>query len=475
MKEKVKLPALSGVIFTLLFLIVGMAVSVVWLNIPIHITLVATAIVASIVAMRSGYSWTEIEEAIKYGCNIAMVPMLILMAIGALIGSWIISGTVPTLIYYGLKIIHPSIFLVTVCLVCCIASVATGSSWTTGGTFGVAFMGIGMGLGIPMPLVAGAVVSGAVFGDKMSPLSDSTILTSAVAEEDLFTHIKNMLYSTVPSLVIALVVFAIMGIKYGGGEIDTSQINVIVSKLNENFVINPILLIPPILVIIMAIKKVPSIPSLLIAALLACILAVAIQGKNITEITNVLNYGYKSETGIEMVDKLLTRGGIQSMMWTVSLGFIGLSLGGILEKTRILEVLITKLERVTSKSSSLALTTIVSCLIMNFVTASQYMAVIIPGRMLVPKYKELKLLPRNLSRMLDDAAVVTSPLVPWGLCGVFFAGVLGVPTVQYAPFAIMCIVTPIISAIYGITGFAIFKEGDIKGARTYSEKIEMNA
>lgn len=475
MEEKVKLPALSGVIFTLLFLIVGMAVSVVWLNIPIHITLVATAIVASIVAMKSGYTWTEIEEAIKYGCNIAMVPMLILMAIGALIGSWIISGTVPTLIYYGLKIIHPSIFLVTVCLVCCIASLATGSSWTTGGTFGVAFMGIGMGLGIPMPLVAGAVVSGAVFGDKMSPLSDSTILTSAVAEEDLFTHIKNMLYSTVPSLVVSLIVFAVLGIKYGGGEIDTSQINAIVNKLNENFTINPVLLIPPILVIIMAVKKVPSIPSLLIAALLACILAFFLQGKDITEITNVLNYGYKSETGVEMVDKLLTRGGIQSMMWTVSLGFIGLSLGGILEKTRILEVLITRLEKITSKSSSLALTTIASCLIMNFVTASQYMAVIIPGRMLVPKYKELHLLPRNLSRMLDDAAVVTSPLVPWGLCGVFFAGVLGVPTVQYAPFAIMCIVTPIISSIYGITGFAIFKEGDIEGARTYSQKVEANA
>ncbi|WP_230867503.1 Na+/H+ antiporter NhaC [Iocasia frigidifontis] len=463
-----KLPSFGGVLFVLLFLAVGMAISVLWLSIPVHVTLILTIVVAALVAMQYGYTWQEIQDAMLYGANLAMLPMLILMIIGVVIGTWVASGTIQTIIYYGLLILSPSYFLVAASIVVALASMSTGSSYTSGGTVGVAMMGIGAGLGVPAAMTAGAVISGAILGDKMSPLSDSTNLASAVGEADLFDHIKSMMYTTIPAFVIALIAYWLLGLFYVQGTADASQVELITSTLRESFVINPIMLIPPILVIVMAVKKVASLPTMIAASLVAALLALIFQGSTITEITNVMNYGYTGSTGVAEVDQILTRGGLQSMMWTVSLGFVGVGLGGILEKTKMLEVFLSKFSSLVANTGGLIATTVVSAIGLNLATASQYMAIIITGRMVIPEFKKKKLLPRVLSRTLEDAGTVFSPLVPWGLCGVFFTGALGVPTTQYFPFVFLALFVPIIAVIYGFSGYAIWYEGDFDDPTAYS-------
>ena len=453
-----KLPSFSSVLFVFFYLIVSMGISVLWLDIPIHITLVSASIVAIAVAMKHGYTWDEIQEAVLHGCSIAMLPMLILMIIGAIIGAWISAGTIQTIIYYGLQLISPRWFLVAAALMCSITSLATGSAWTTSGTIGVALMGIGAGLGVPGGMTAGAVVSGSYFGDKMSPLSDSTNLAAAVAEADLFDHIKHMIYTVGPGLIIALIGYAILGARFGEGTIDPVQMEIInetLTGLEQNFNLSLWLFIPPITVIVMAIKKVPALASLVIAALMGGIFAFIFQGASIHEITQAMNWGYVSETGIASVDELLSRGGMQNMMWTVSLGFIALSFGGILEKTYMLEVILNKIEPLIKNTGSLVLTTLLGSLATNISMASQYMAIIIPGRMLAPAYKRLNLKTKNLSRALEDGGTVFAPLVPWSLSGAFSASVLGIDTISYVPFAFLCFTVPIISAIYGFTGITM--------------------
>ena len=465
-----KIPSFGGVMIVILYLFAAMGISVLWLGIPIHVTLISASLVATIVAMKSGYTWKEIEEAILHGCSIAMAPMLILMIIGSIIGSWIASGTIQTIIYYGLQIISPGWFLVAALLITSITSVATGSAWTTGGTLGVALIGIGKGLGIPLPIVAGAIVSGSFFGDKMSPLSDSTNLAAAVAEADLFDHIKHMFFTVGPSYVISIIIFFIIGLRYGEGTINAGQIDQTLTVLSENFLISPWLLIPPALVIVMAVKKMPAIPSLIIAAFTGGIFAMIFQGASLADVTNAMNYGFTSDTGFKFVDDLLTRGGMQNMMWTVSLGFVALSFGGIMEKTHMLEALLKKIEPLIQNTGGLIATTICTSYITDFAMASQYMAIIIPGRMLMPAYKRLKLLPRNLSRALEDGGTLVAPLVPWGLSGAFMTGALGVPTVEYIPYAVLCYITPIVSIIWGFTGISMLYEGDVEGDVGYSEE-----
>jgi len=462
-----KVPGFGGVVFVLLFLAVGMAISVLWLGIPVHVTLLLTIVVAAIVAMKYGYTWSEIQDAMLYGANLAMLPMLILMIIGVVIGTWVASGTIQTIIYYGLLIISPSYFLVAAAIAVSLASMSTGSSYTSGGTVGVAMMGIGAGLGVPAAMTAGAVISGAILGDKMSPLSDSTNLASAVGEADLFDHIKSMMYTTIPAFILALIAYWLLGLFFVNGTADSSQVDLITNTLKANFVINPIMLIPPLLVIIMAIKKVASLPTMIVASLVAGLLAMIFQGSNLTDITNVMNYGYTGNTGVAEVDQILTRGGLQSMMWTVSLGFIGVGLGGILEKTRMLEVFLSKFKSLIKTDGGLITTTVVSAIGLNLATASQYMAIIITGRMVIPEFKKKQISPRVLSRTLEDAGTVFSPLVPWGLCGVFFTGALGVPTVQYFPYVFLALFVPIIAVIYGFTGYAVWHKGDFDDPTEY--------
>ncbi len=471
-KVKEKKPSFLGALIVILFLCVAMFLQVFvlhqdWVT---HITLIVASVVAAIVAMIYGFKWKDIQDGILYGCQIAMLPMLILMMVGVLVASWIAAGTIPTLIYYGLKLLSPSVFLFTACFVCCVASLATGSSWTTGATFGVAFMGVGLGLGIPAPITAGAVISGAIFGDKMSPLSDSTNLAAGVAEADLFDHIKSMMYTTGPAVIISLIIYALIGLKYKSGMIDTAKVEEILVGLKENYWINPVTLIPPIVVIILAVKRMSGLAVMIIASILGMLFAMIFQGYGLGDMLSIMNYGFTSETGIEAVDSLLSRGGLQSMMWTISLGFIALSFGGILEKTRMLEVLLEKASKLVSNVRGLIVTHVLSSIIVNLFSASQYMAIIIPGRMLVPAYRKQKILPMVCSRTCEDSATVTSPLVPWGLCGVFFAGVLGVSTYDYLPYVYLAFLSPVIAIIYGLTNKFIWKEGQKKTVKTYNDE-----
>jgi NhaC family Na+:H+ antiporter len=469
-----KKPSFGAALSVILFLCIAIVIQIFVLKVDdvTHITLILACVYASIVAMFSGFTWQDVEKGILYGCEIAMLPMLILMLVGVLISTWIASGTIPTLIYYGLKAISPSIFLLTVCFVCSVASMSTGSSYTTGATFGVAFMGIGYGLGIPPAMTAGAVISGAIFGDKMSPLSDSTNLAAGVAEADLFEHIKSMLYTTGPAFIISLILYGLIGLKFRTGIIDTSEVNIILNGLKDNFSISIITIIPAIIVVILAVKKVSGLAVMVIASIIGLLFAMIMQGYGLGEMLSYMNYGFVSSTGIEQIDALLSRGGLQSMMWTISLGFIGLSFGGILEKTRMLEVLLDKISAIVSTVRGLIVTHVLSSIVVNLFSASQYIAIILPSRMLVPAYKNLKILPQVNSRTSEDSATVTSPLVPWGLCGAFFTATLGVSTLEYFPYVFLAFLTPLVAILYGITNTFIFKEGDIPSTRTYNSDVK---
>lgn len=463
-------PSFGGALFVIIFLVFAMSTQIFILNSnwTTHITLIMVTAVAAVVAMQAGFTWEDVQEGILYGCEIAMLPMLILMMVGVLIASWIAAGTIPSLIYYGLLVLSPKTFLLSVAIICSVASLATGSSWTTGATFGVAFMGIGAGLDIPPAMTAGAVISGAIFGDKMSPLSDSTNLAAGVAEADLFDHIKSMFYTTGPALLISLVLYYFIGLRFSASVIDQEKITIILDGLKNNFYISPVAFIPPALVIFLAVKKVGGLAVMIIASIVGSIFAMIFQGYGLAEMMGFLQNGFVSDVGIAEIDALLSRGGLQSMMWTISLGFIALSFGGLLEKTRMLEVLLSRIKGLVKTTGGLISTHVLSSIFVNIFSASQYMAIIIPGRMLVPEYKEKKILPQVASRVCEDSGTVTSPLIPWGLCGVYFSGVLGVATMTYFPYVFLAFLAPLITMLYGFMDKFIFREGEIDSVRTYS-------
>jgi len=467
MENNYKKPSLGVAVTSVLFLFIVLAAQVIVAGAPdIHITLVFAITYTTIALLLTGTPWKAVEEGIMHGCKIATIPMMILMFIGMLIPTLIAAGTIPALIYYGLKIISPSVFLITAAIICGISSLCTGSSWTTGGTFGVAFMGISMGLGVPLPITAGAVVSGAVIGDKLSPLSDSTNLAAGVAEANLFSHIKSMMYTTVPAFVIALVAYGIIGANYSADTINSTAVDEITSGIAANFNISAgytlIAVVPLAVIIFMAIKKIHALAAMVAASLVAMIIAMIGQGYGILEMMSYMNYGFSIDTGVENVNSLLNRGGIQSMMWTLSLGYLGLSFGGVLEISRIMERLIDSMSKLTNNARNIIATHVLSSIVVNFISASQYVAIIIPGRMFLPAYKKLGIRNDVVSRTTEDSGTVTSPLVPWGLCGVFFAGTLGVATLAYLPYAILCYITPVIAIVYGITGKFIWYDEEEK-------------
>ena len=463
MENDLKKPSLGTALLIVAFMFVIIILQLIAAGSPdIHLTLVFSITFAVLLLLKNGTKWSVIEDGIMHGCKIAMIPMLILMFIGMLIPTLIAAGTIPALIYYGLKIINPSVFLLTAALVCSVASLSTGSSYTTGGTFGVAFMGIGMGLGIPPAMTAGAVISGAVIGDKLSPISDSTNLAAGVCETNLFKHVKSMMYTTIPAFIISCILYAVLGRNYSASSIDTTAVDVILNGISSKFNVSAgytlISIIPLAVVIFMAIKQVSALATMVVASLTAMIIAMITQGFSPIEMMAFMNYGFSIDVGVDAVNALLNRGGIQSMMWTVSLGFLGLSYGGILEKSRTMETLLDSMKGLTKNAGNLITTHVVSTIIVNLLSASQYVSIIIPGRMYLPAYRKLGIRSDVASRTCEDAGTVTSPLVPWGLCGVFFTGVLGVNTIEYLPYAFLSYITPVVAIIYAYTGKFIWKE-----------------
>jgi len=451
----------SGAISVMLFLMIAVLTQVFIFDngAAIHITLILVIVYASAVAMISGHTWKEVQEGILHGCHVAMLPMLILMMVGVLIASWIAAGTIPAFIYYGIKLLAPEYFLFSACIICCFGSLATGSSWTTSATFGVAFMGIGIGLSIPPAYTAGAVISGSIFGDKMSPLSDSTNLAAGIVGADLFDHIKSMIYSTGPAILLTLICFFIFGLTISmDGIPDESKINIMLNGLKDNYSLSIITFIPPLVVITLAMKKYDGLLVMVVASIIGALIAMTLQGASVEMMFSAMNYGYVSNTGIPEIDNLLARGGLQSMMWTVSLGFVALGMGGLLEKTKMLNLLLAQIETLVKSVPGLVTTHVISSFLINMFAAAQFLAIIIPGRMLLPIYKRHKLLPQVCSRVCEDSATVTSPLIPWGLGGVYYSSVLGVATLDYLPYTWLAFFAPLMTLLLAYSDSFMLKE-----------------
>lgn len=456
MKSK-KEATLLHVLIVMLSLIVFLFVGITQYGLCPHILIILSAIVAGIVGIfMLNCTWGEIEREIVKSIGSGMGAILILMIIGTVIGTWMLSGTVPAMIYYGLQILSPAIFLIAACLICAVVSLTTGSSWTTAGTVGIALMGIASGLGVPLGMAAGAVVSGAYFGDKLSPLSDTTNLAPAAAGTTLYPHIKSMLYTTLPALVIALILYGILGIRFTDNQLDYSRVNIIIDTLSNSFVITPWLLLPPLLVIILVLLKIPALPGLLAGSIFGGAIAAIFQGAGIGDIIGAAHYGFSIETGVELVDKLLNRGGLDGMMWTISLIICAFAFGGILKATGILDAVGKSILKMATSTGSLVLATVLTCIATNMMSADQYIAIVVPGEIFKDAYKERGINATVLSRVIESSATMTSSFFFWNTCGAFMMAALGVSPLLYVPFAFVNWLSPIIEVIYAYLGFAIF-------------------
>jgi Na+:H+ antiporter, NhaC family len=422
-----------------------------------QVLLVTAAFLTGCLGLILGFKWADMQKGIVDSIHKAMPAILIMLSVGVLIGAWMACGTIPMVIYYGLQLISPQYFLVTACLVCSITSLATGTSWGTIGTLGVAFIGIAMGLGIPMGAAAGAIVAGAYFGDKMSPLSDIPNLAVVVAGSNLFDHIKHMMWSAVPAWLIGFVVYFFAGLGYGAKTVQNETMTLILQTLRANFRFNLWLLLPMAIVFYAAIAKKPTIPAMLVSSFVAAALALIFQKSTIRELATAVNSGYPAHTGVELVDKLLSRGGLMSMMETQLIAFTAFSFGGIMQATGLLAVILEKVMKLTERVWSLVLTTIGTALLAAGITGSSYLSMIIPADLLAPVYKKKGLAAKNLSRIIEESGAIMVPLIPWSMAGVYITGTIGVSPVSYLPWAVMNYLSVVVLAVFGLTGFTMAK------------------
>ncbi len=421
-----------------------------------EILLIAAAVVAGLVAWHLGYSYKDIEAGILESLLKGMPAMLIVIVVGALIGSWIAAGTIPLLIYYGLQIISPQFFLVTACLVSSIVSVVSGTSYGTVGTIGVAFMGIAHGLNVPLDQAAGAIVAGAYFGDKISPFSDTTNLAPIAAGSNLYDHIRHTLWTTLPAWLLGLAVYALLGLTgHSAPTVNLNNTQVIQNTLAELFRFHWLLFLPPFLTLYSALKKKPVIPGMLLSAGVAVVLAITIQGLDLKTALGSLVEGYRANSGVELVDRLLTRGGMVSMMRVTLLAFCAFGFGGIVQKAGMLDVLLTHLLKFANTTGKLIASTVAACISTALLTGSSFLSILIPGELFAPAYRKFNLAAKNLSRTTEDSGTVVVPLIPWSIAGVFMAGTLGVETVAYAKWAVMNYSGFLFALLYGFTGFAV--------------------
>jgi len=473
MTEK-KEPSLLLSLLPILFLIVLLASNVIIYGGdssygPNQISLLVTAAFAGLLSLRLGYNWDDLESGIVKSISSAMAAILILLMIGSLSGTWLISGIVPAMIYYGLEILNPTIFLFAACIVSAIVSLATGSSWSTAATVGIALIGIGKAMGIHDGVVAGAVISGAYFGDKMSPLSDTTNLAPAMAGTDLFTHIRYMSLTTGPSIVISLIIFLVWGFT-----LDTSsnigEAEIVQNAISEKFNINLALFIVPAVVVFMIVKKIPALPALFAGTLLGAVFAIIFQPHLLEGISGIttdsLKSGYAAimqamfsdvalETGNATVDDLQSSGGMYGMLSTVWLILTAMVFGGIMESTGMLKTIAKSIIGFAQSTGSLVASTAATCITFNVTASDQYIAIVVPGRMFSSTYKERGLAPENLSRTLEDSGTVTSVLIPWNTCGAYQSSVLGVATFAYLPYCFFNIISPFMTIMYAYLNFKI--------------------
>ncbi|MDZ7336378.1 MAG: Na+/H+ antiporter NhaC [candidate division KSB1 bacterium] len=434
-----------------LFLGIGYGV----LKIRAEVLLIGSAAVAGLLAKWLGFTWRELEQGIVESIRQAMPAMLIVICVGMLIGSWIASGTIPMLIFYGLKLISPKFFLVTACMVCSVISLVTGTSWGTVGTIGIAFIGIAQGLGIPLGAAAGAIVAGAYFGDKISPFSDTTNLAPIAAKSNLFDHVRHLLWTTTPAWIIGLTIYFVVGLQFEGPALPKEQLERILATLQMNFHFHILLLLPAVVVLYFAVRKLPTIPGMVAASALASLLALFFQKGSFQEILNAMTVGYTADTGVAEIDRLLSRGGMMSMMGVTLIAFCAFAFAGIVQKAGMLNVILDHLLKIVKSTGSLIASVVGSCVTVALITGSSFLSIIVPGELFAPAFKQRNLAAKNLSRTTEDSGTVVVPLIPWSMAGIYMSGTLGVATLDYAPWAFMCYLGVVFALIYGFTGFAI--------------------
>jgi len=433
-----------------------------------QVILMFAALIAAVIGVANGSSVDVVFDKIKSNVKDTSQAIYILILIGGLAGTWLISGIVPAMIYYGLDLINVSLFLPTATIISALVSLSTGSSWSTTATVGIALMGIGQAIGIPSPVVAGAIISGAYFGDKLSPLSDTTNLAPAMAGTDLFTHIRYMLYTTIPSMVISLILFTIIGLSYKDGALDPAQVNEIQLLLSQSYNITPWLFVVPLGVIILISRKVDALVAIAMGIIGALIAALIFQQPllrslgtgdfPIYEVAMRSVYGsINIPTEHPILVELLNSSGMSGMMGTVWLVLSAMAFGGAMEAVGFLSVITSAIVGLARNSASLITSTLVACGILNVTASDQYLAIVIPGRMFKDVYAKRGLAPENLSRTLEDSGTVTSVLVPWNTCGAYQSSVLGVATGDYFMFAFFNLLSPIMTLIYAWFGIKIRK------------------
>ncbi|MBO5564598.1 MAG: Na+/H+ antiporter NhaC [Lachnospiraceae bacterium] len=479
MSEEIKgkegrMPQLWEALVTLGVLVAVLAVGIIVFGVDPHVPMFVGVIAAALMALRLGYKWETIEKSMMDGIYKALQSVIILIIVGILIGVWIDAGVVPSMVYYGLKILKPSIFFVAVVLICSITSLATGTSWGTMGTMGVAFMGIGFGLGMNPAMTAGAIISGAYFGDKMSPLSDTTNLAPAMAGTDVMTHVKAMMLPTATVYIITLIIFGALGaMQYHGGSADLSRVEEFSNALNAAqggiFTINPLLLLPPLVVIVAVALKIPAIPGITLGIICGAILGLIFQpdcnlgslfqfgidGYSFSdELLEILAATTSEDTQYTMT-RLLESGGIMGMMFSVSMTIIAMMFGGIMEETHQLEVIVNELKKFAKGPAGLVTLTEVTCVVSNATMPEQYIAIVVPGRMYAEEYRKMGLHPSVLSASLEGAGTVTSALIPWNTCGVFIKDTLDISTAAYAPFAFFNWMMPLATILFAFLGLTL--------------------
>ncbi|AXF55241.1 Na+/H+ antiporter NhaC [Salicibibacter kimchii] len=457
--RSVRQPTLLEVIIVLgLFLAIAFSfVSVV--DLPIQLALFIALFLIVILGIRLGYTYNDLQEAIKSGISNGLEAVLILVAVGALIGSWIAGGIVPTIISFGLEIIHPSIFLLATLIICSLTSLATGTSWGTAGTAGIAMVAIGEGLGIPLPMVVGAVMSGAYFGDKLSPLSDSTVLTASMAKVNIIDHIKSMLYVSVPAFLISGAAFTIVGFT-ATGHVDMAGVESTINSLNSTFNIGWIMLIPAVVVIVLLAMRKPPVPTIAFGALLGVVWAGLFQGMDWIAALNTTYDGFVIETGEAFMDELLNQGGITSMLGSIVVILLGLGFGGLLNHIGALQVIVDSFKRFITNTGRLSISTVATGIMANIFGCAMYVSLILTPKIMEKNYDEMKVDRRVLSRNTEVGGTLTSGMVPWSDNGIFMVALFGVPTLQYLPYMWLSFAAIILVIIYGYTNKFIWYVDD---------------
>lgn len=451
-------PSFQQSLLTFGMIVTVIGVGLFYLQTSLHSLMLICLLVAGLSAWRlSGDGFSSIREAMNSGVKGALSAIYIFVLIGVLIAAFIQSGTVAALIYYGLEFISPAIFLPASLVLCSFMSLATGTSWGTVGTAGVVLIGIGQVMGIPLPIVAGVVISGACFGDKMSPVSDTTNLAAMSSGTNLYSHIKSMTYTTGPAYLICLIAYSIIGYGYADVTLPAEQLNEMLTGISNTYTINIICLLPFVVMLVLSLRKVSAEVAMFAAAIVAVMIAVFMQGANFTTVLGSLYGGGSFDTGVELLDKLFSRGGISSMMWTLSLALMALALGGILSSFGFLRVLISGILKRVKRAASVVTTTIIACFVGNMSMGEAYMSIILGGQLFGDTYDKHKIDRSVMSRSLEEGATLTTALIPWTTGGAFFASTLGVDVLDYAPWAFLNWGNPLLSIVFAYLGIALFK------------------